>query len=179
MQSIEQALQEVRALHEQVTRTRAPEIGPQAFLPFPLGQDPVAYAIEEVSQLKQLVQSRRAGAAPSMHPQPQWVPRASVYAGESVVSFLVELPGVAKEDVSITVCSGELTVRGERKPVTIDGELRPVVIEQAWGAFERRFPLPSWAAPETITARYAQGVLEIHVSRDEDDAPGEFRVEIG
>lgn len=178
MQPIEQALKEVRALHEQLTQAPAPEIGPHAFLPFPAGQDPVAFAIDEVTRLKQLVEQAQSNRRDDRNPV-QWTPRASVFAGESSVSIAVELPGVDKEDVSITVCSGELTIRGQRRPTTMETGLQPVMIEQPWGAFERRFPLPAWASPDQITARYSLGVLEIVMTRGTDAAAGEFRVEIG
>jgi HSP20 family protein len=178
MQPIEQALKEIRMLHEQLTRTPAPEIGPHSFLPFPAGQDPVAYAIDEVSRLKKLIEQTQA-ARQNEQAVAQWVPRASVFAGESSVSFSVELPGVAKEDVSVTVASGELVIRGHRNPATTDGGLQPVMVEQPWGAFERRFALPTWAASDQITARCALGVLEIVLTRGSDATTGEFRVEIG
>ena len=56
MEPIEQALEEIRALHEQLTNQPAPEITPQMFQPFPPGIDPVSYAIQEVVQLRQAVQ---------------------------------------------------------------------------------------------------------------------------
>jgi HSP20 family molecular chaperone IbpA len=178
MQPIEQALKELRTLHEQLNHAPAPEIGPSAFIPFPAGPDPVAFAIDEVQQLKQLMESIES----VQREQPavaQWTPRASLFAGDSCVSIAVELPGVAKEDVSVTAGSGQLTVRGERKPATCKEGLKPLMVEQPWGLFERRFPLPAWASPERITARYTQGVLEIDLTRGDDTAAGEFRVEIG
>jgi HSP20 family protein len=178
MQPIEQALQELRTLHEQLNNAPAPEIGPSAFIPFPAGHDPVSYAIEEVAHLKRLLAEFDADSK-SEPPAVQWRPRASVFAGESRVSIRVELPGVAKENVSVAASGGELTVRGERKPVSLEEGVQPVMIEQPWGAFERRFPLPAWASADRITAQYTLGVLEIVLTRGTDTAAGEFRVEIG
>ena len=178
MQPIEQALKELRTLHEQLYNAPAPEIGPHAFAPFPAGPDPVAYALEEVAHLKRLLQELET--APQQEGQPvQWTPRASIFAGDSNVTIAVELPGVAKEDVAVTAGSGELTVRGERKPFSVKQGSQPLMVEQTWGAFERRFPLPAWASSERITARYTLGVLEIDLTRGADTAAGEFRVEIG
>jgi HSP20 family molecular chaperone IbpA len=178
MQPIEQALRELQTLHEQLNNAPAPEIGPYAFAPFPAGQDPVAYAIDEVAHLKRILE--QVETTPGKEPQStQWTPRANVFAAESSLSISVELPGVAKEDVSVTACSGELTVRGQRKPISLSEGLQPVMVEQPWGAFERRFPLPAWASSERISARYTLGVLEIVLTRGSDTATGEFRVEIG
>jgi HSP20 family protein len=138
----------------------------------------VAYAVDEVAHLKRFLE--QVESAPQNEPQAaQWSPRASVFAGESSVTITVELPGVAKEDVIVSVSSGELTVRGERKPVSMTEGMQPLMVEQTWGAFERRFPMPSWASSERITARCTLGVLEIVLTRGADTAAGEFRVEIG
>lgn len=170
MQPIDQALEEVRNLHRELIRQPAPEIGPQAFLPFPPGQDPVAFAIDEVNRLKQLVRSRNETSTQT------WVPRASVFAGEGSLRIVVELAGLEKDQVDVSVSDGALVVRGTREAGRFAG-LQPVMLEQPWGMFERRFPLPAWAGADSVKACYAQGVLEIEVTRPESET-GEIRVEI-
>jgi len=174
MRTIEEAYREVCKLHEQIAHAPAPEIGPQAFVPFPPGIDPVGFAIEEVSQLKRMFESVQTTQARSV----TWVPRVSVYASDTSVRYRVEIPDVAKEDVSVSVVSGEMVVRGERRPPVVDPELKPVMVEQAWGAFERRFPLPPWCEPDRIQARCSQGVLEIDLVRRNDTSTAEFHVEV-
>jgi HSP20 family protein len=94
------------------------------------------------------------------------------------VQYQVEVPGVAKEDISVSVASGEIVVRGMRKPPATDSTIKPVLVEQPWGAFERRFPAPPWCNPEKIQAKCAHGLLEINLHRQEDRNPTDFRVEI-
>lgn len=177
MQTIEEAYGAVCKLHEQITNAPAPEIGPQMFVPFPPGIDPIAFAIEEVSHLRHMVESGQAAHA-QVQPQVNWVPRACIYASDTSVQFHVEVAGVGKEDVSVTLASGEMIVRGQRRPPSVDGALQPVMVEQTYGVFERRFPVPPWCNPEKIHAKYSQGVLEIHLIRQEGENAGEFRVEI-
>ena len=176
MRPIDQAFEEIRALHEQVTRSPAPEVTPKMFRPFPPGIDPVSYAIDEVDQLRQAVQ--RTEETTDSQPAASWVPRASVYAGDEGAKFVVELPGISKNEVAVTVNRGQLIVRGERKPVSGGGDLQPLVVEQSWGAFERRFALPGWCKIETISARCANGVLEIDIAR-QADAGADYEVEVG
>lgn len=177
MQTIEQAYQEVCRLHEQITNAPIPEIGPQMFVPFPPGVDPVAFAIDEVTHLKQWFENAQAARAQAHNPI-AWVPRASIHASETSVRFQLEVPGVAKEDMSVSVAGGELVVRGMRKESTNDGALKPILIEQVGGAFERRFPVPPWCNPEKIHAKCAHGLLEVHLHRQEEPNPSDFRVEI-
>jgi len=174
MQTIEEAYREVCKLHEQIARAPAPEIGPQGFLPFPPGIDPVGFAIEEVSQLKRMFESVQTADSRAV----TWVPRASIYTSETSVRYRVEIPDVSRDDVSVTVVSGEMVVRGQRRPPAADALLKPVMVEQAWGAFERRFPLPPWCEPDRIQARCSQGVLEIDLVRKNEGSTAEFRVEV-
>ena len=178
MQTIDQAFQEVCRLHEQLAHAPVPEIGPQAFLPFPPGVNPLSYAIEEVAQLKRMYDGAQAALSQAQQ-QVTWVPRANLHASESNLLFHVELPGVSKDDVSVTVSQGELIVRGQRRAASVDAALKPMVVEQPWGAFERRFPCPPWCDPEKIQAKYSQGILEIQLTRLDEGNRGEFRVEIG
>jgi HSP20 family protein len=175
MQSIDQALREAQSLHERLTGMPAPEIPPLAFVPFPPGQDPIAFAIGEVARLKHVIDTAHAAEGSAW--RPHWVPTASIFAGESSMSIVVEIPGVGKDDLSVSVTGAELVVRGRRQPSS-EGGLRPLVVEQAWGAFERRFPLPAWADADAITARYTQGLLEIVVGRAADEGSSEIRVKI-
>ncbi len=174
MQTIDEAYREVCKLHEQITRAPAPEIGPQGFAPFPPGIDPVGFAIEEVSQLKRMFESAQTGDSRTV----TWVPRASIYASETSVRYRVEIPDVSREEVSVSVLSGEMVVRGQRRPPVVDALLKPVMVEQAWGAFERRFPLPPWCEPDRIQARCSQGVLEIDLVRKHEGSTAEFHVEV-
>ena len=40
-----------------------------------------------------------------------------------------------------------------------------MLIEQAFGGFERRFALPPWFEPQTVRARCRNGLLEIEASK--------------
>jgi HSP20 family protein len=176
MQAITEALGEVRALHEQLTCRPAPDVPPPAFMPFPPGCDPVAFAIQEVNQLKQAIeQARNEGSAVG---GTRWVPPASIYAGPDVSKIFVEIPGVSKDALSVTVSAGELVIRGQRGPVASEG-LQPILVEQPYGSFERRFPLPAWCTPESISTRAANGQLEVTIVRQRSPQNGGFQVEIG
>jgi len=177
MPPIEQALEEIRALHEQITRSLGPEAAPQVVQPPPAGRDPVARVLQEVARLRQAVE-RSCSVNQSEEPV-AWVPRASIYAGEAGSKIVLEIPGVTRQDVSITVTGSELVVRGRREPSEAESGLNPIVVEQSWGAFERRFPMPAWSTPESISARCAHGLLEIAMVRGGESTPVEFQVEIG
>ncbi|MCP3982348.1 MAG: Hsp20/alpha crystallin family protein [bacterium] len=178
MQTIEEALSQVNQLHEQLTQAPAPEIGPQAFLPIPPGVDPVAYAIEEVAHLKRVIENVQNAPATTPPSPVSWSPAANVFASDSKVVYVLELAGVSRDDLSVRVIDGQLVVHGERKPPAIAQELPPMFVEQRWGGFERRFPVPTWCNVEQVEARYEEGMLTIGFERSESSKPSEVQVQV-
>jgi HSP20 family protein len=69
-------------------------------------------------------------------------------------------------------------VRGERPLPEEDRALRPLGLEFPHGTFERRFALPLHANPDKLTAKYADGILEVTIPILEAAAPKEMKVQI-
>jgi len=86
-----------------------------------------------------------------------------VPAIDGVVS--AEIPGVRREDVSVELASGALTIRGEKKREERDERRR--VVERELGAFERTFTLPSDAYAERVDASFKDGVLTVTIAKAE------------
>lgn len=111
----------------------------------------------------------------------EFLPTADVLEHENGFTVKVELPGVPKEDVKITVAEGVLTVRGEKKreaeTKAKDGETRR--LERFHGSFERSFTLPTSVAPEKIAASYANGLLTIDIPKAEHSKQREIEVAVG
>ena len=119
----------------------------------------------------------RGGMAESALAAEVW---PSVDIVENDESFLVnvELPGVRKEDVKITINDGVLTVKGEKKQ---EGEVKEDNyrrIERTFGSFERSFTLPVGVQSERIAAAYSNGVLSITVPKAEQAKPREIEVKV-
>lgn len=79
----------------------------------------------------------------------------------------VEAPGLEEKDLSVSVLSGKLVVRGEKHYEREDRQARYHLFESAYGAFERRFPLPCEVDADRAQARYRRGVLTIRLPRAE------------
>jgi HSP20 family protein len=92
-------------------------------------------------------------------------PAADFYETTQGLVLRLELAGVASEDVSLTLTGHELVVRGRRRPPPSEGIRRFVHLEMAFGIFERRFRLPIPIDPQGVEARYADGVLIVHLPR--------------
>jgi HSP20 family protein len=72
---------------------------------------------------------------------------------------------------------GVLTIKGERNGEARDIRKHYKRAERAWGAFYRRFSLPDTADPERITAKTANGVLEVNIPKRIQEQPRKIVVE--
>jgi HSP20 family protein len=91
-----------------------------------------------------------------------WVPNADVFArGEDLVIRL-ELAGVDREDIEITLHDNTLTVAGERES-DLDEDASFYVQERFYGAFRRSMTLPAGIDEGSISAYSDNGLLEITV----------------
>jgi len=89
-----------------------------------------------------------------------------------------ELPGLTEADVDIAMANGMLTIKGEKKQETSAEKQDYVVSERRYGAFQRSFPLPEDADPESITARMKDGLLTITVPKRADAASRRRKIEV-
>jgi HSP20 family protein len=94
---------------------------------------------------------------------------------ESVIS--VELPGVAKEDVKISLEEDLLTIKGERKASSLPEGARWIRNERRSGEFFRTIQLPHPVKAESISAELTNGVLRITLPKAEQARPREIAVQ--
>jgi HSP20 family protein len=93
--------------------------------------------------------------------------------GELVLRF--DVPGVAPEQIEVTVDKGVLTVSATRGETTTEGE-NPVARERLFGSFTRRIRLSDNLDAEAIEAANTNGVLEIRIPVREAAKPRKIEV---
>jgi HSP20 family protein len=87
-----------------------------------------------------------------------WWPLVEAYEEDGRYVVRCDLPGVDPKDVEVSLTGSTLTIRGERKATHEEkGTYREVQV----GRFERMLSVPEGIDPEKISARYADGVLEV------------------
>ncbi|WP_029030376.1 Hsp20/alpha crystallin family protein [Salinarimonas rosea] len=96
-------------------------------------------------------------------------PALDVTEGANEIEITAELPGVAREDVTVEAADGALVIRGEKKSAREDETktdgAAAHVLERSYGSFLRRVALPFAVDPETIEASFQDGVLTVRVPR--------------
>ncbi len=92
---------------------------------------------------------------------------------DSHYTLSAELPGVDRDDVTIELADGTLTIRGEKKSEREEKTERSRYAERSYGAFSRSLPLPRDAEsdPARIEASFKDGVLTVKVPRSEEAKP--------
>lgn len=92
---------------------------------------------------------------------PVMEPAVDVYETDDEVVVIVEMAGIAEEEVSLEVQGTILTLGGERKPV--HGRPRRIYsqMEICDGPFQREVLLPAEVDPDKARTEYRDGMLEI------------------
>jgi HSP20 family protein len=97
-------------------------------------------------------------------------PRWGLMAGEmeetdKEIVVRVEMPGMEKEDCRITIEGNVLNLSGEKRYQRETLGSTYHVMERAYGAFERSFPLPHNVDTDNAEATYKNGVLTIRLPK--------------
>lgn len=96
-----------------------------------------------------------------------FTPLADVEETDDAYLVEIELPGVDRKDIDVTLSGRQLTVTGERKEKERTGVLRRRT--RVTGRFHYDVHLPSADSDGEITAGYDDGVLSIRVPKPEAD----------
>ncbi len=109
----------------------------------------------------------------------EWVaPASEASEAGDVYKISVELPGVAEEDVDLSVADGVVTLKGEKKTEREEKGETWFFSERQYGAFSRSFRLPPDADPAGVDAALKDGVLTVTVPRKKAVEAPEARVKV-
>lgn len=106
----------------------------------------------------------------------QWVPAVDVNETEDTYLIEADVPGMAPDDIEVTLEKGVLTLKGERKSEKTTDDKGARHVERSFGRFVRRFSLPDTADADGIDARVDQGVLRLTIKKKAESKPR--RIEI-
>jgi HSP20 family protein len=89
------------------------------------------------------------------------MPAAEVAESEGEVTVKLEIPGVDKDHLELTVADDELTVRGETRKETEEKKKSYYRQEIRYGSFQRTVPLPVEVDGAKASAELKNGVLKV------------------
>lgn len=96
-----------------------------------------------------------------------WAPRVDVSETDKNLIIHAELPGIPKEKINIDFNEGVLTISGERSEERREENATYHRMERSYGKFLRQFSVPHDVDPNSITASYKDGVLEVVIPKPE------------
>ena len=98
-------------------------------------------------------------------------PLLDVYETDSTIVASLDLPGVEKKDVEVSVSNGFLTISGERKNIYGESGEGRIWQETSFGTFKRTFELTEAVVEDKIKAQFKNGVLKISLPKAEEVKP--------
>ncbi|MEN9387647.1 MAG: hypothetical protein RLZZ255_623 [Cyanobacteriota bacterium] len=98
-------------------------------------------------------------------PLSEWGPRVDICESDGTYLFKADLPGMNKEDVSVSIAEDMLTIQGERKRESEENRPHFHRVERSYGSFSRSFSLPEDADLKTVHAHCENGELTVSIAK--------------
>jgi HSP20 family molecular chaperone IbpA len=122
-------------------------------------------------QKKQEVEKAQESTTPTR----AFVPSADIYESEHALTVVLEMPGVSRDGIDVSVEGGVLTVEGRIDFSKYDG-LQPLYSEYNVGPYRRTFRISNQIDQSGITAKLQDGVITLELPKAEAAKPR--RIEI-
>jgi HSP20 family protein len=107
----------------------------------------------------------------------QWAPAVDLYEDNDHFHVRVEIPGMKKEDIDVSLHDHALTISGERKyEEKREGQTHRT--ERFHGRFSRTVMLPIEVKGDKVGAQYKDGVLTISLPKAEEAKPKQIEVKV-
>ena len=105
-----------------------------------------------------------------------------VHEDEKTLTFHVELPGIPKDAIEVTIKEGNvLSISAEKKDVHFETDKttgKVVRSERSYGTFSRCFSLPDDLDLDNVASTHADGVLELRFTKIKKLEPATRRIAI-
>ncbi len=96
------------------------------------------------------------------------MPTIDLYEDNDAIVVKADIPGLAKEEIELTVSGDLMTIKGEKKKEEEVKEKDYYRRERSYGSFARTVQLPCEVKGDDIRANFKDGVLEIRCPKTEE-----------
>ena len=101
---------------------------------------------------------------------------AGFWENDESYQIELDLPGVSREGLDITLDKGTLTITAERKHDETDATRKAWREERFYGKLTRAFSLPDTIDSESVTAELSDGVLLVTIAKSPAAQPKKINV---
>src|SRR5262245_3536876 len=105
-----------------------------------------------------------------------WSPALDLYETGDHFVAVVQLPGMRKDVIDISLHDGTLTISGDRKRESKDNGETAQRSERYVGTFRRSISLPTRVDPSKVAATYEDGILRVTLPKAEEAKPKQIQV---
>jgi HSP20 family protein len=106
---------------------------------------------------------KRSHAQPGKVSEAHWAPNTDVYVTDDGLVIKVELAGMRREDLELTIEGNRLRISGQRADGCRGAKCKFLVMEINYGSFESVIELPAGYDLSQAKAAYQNGFLRIDV----------------
>lgn len=109
----------------------------------------------------------------------QFNPKIDISEDDKSIFIDVEVPGMKKEDMKVSLEDNILTISGEKKDETKEKNNKSFYrVERSYGSFQRSFTLPAEVNSEKTEAKYEDGILRISFEKSQPKQINERAIQI-
>ena len=141
------------------------------------GDDPFSHLQREIGRAVEDV-FRGAPSAFRGFGGPGFAPSLDVRETAQGLELTAELPGVAENDIELSLEGDVLLLRGEKREERKSEERGVHMQERSYGSFQRSLRLPYAPDPAGVTASFDKGVLHVSLPRPQKAAAKDNRIPI-
>jgi HSP20 family protein len=105
-------------------------------------------------------------------------PHLDVKENDTAILIEAELPGLAEENVDLTLQDGILSITGEKKFEQSEEKDSYHVKERRYGSFQRMLRLPDTVDEEKVEAKFEKGVLKVTLPKKPEAVRQPKKIEI-
>ena len=87
--------------------------------------------------------------------------RVDIGESDDEIQIVADLPGIAEDEVEVTLADDALRIHAERKHESDKSEKNWRVVERSHGVFERLIRVPEGIDADKVQARFEKGVLTV------------------
>jgi HSP20 family protein len=105
-----------------------------------------------------------------------WEPAMNVFETDGEFVVIVDIAGMDPKEITVFTDASVLRISGVRRDLIPPGKKQFHALEIQVGPFQRLIGIPAPVDRDSVTTRYANGLLEIRLKKRNE--PGKRRVEI-
>ena len=102
---------------------------------------------------------------PELKPFGEWTPSLDFSESKDAYVVKTEIPGIDPKEIQVSVDSGMLTIKGEKKQEKEQKDEHYYRVERSYGSFSRSVRLPGAIEGDKVNATFKNGVLTVSLPK--------------